>query len=205
MAERQYNDQYPTPEHLADAMTKFVAELYPSKSIIIESGCGEGRFLHAARKYWPNAYIIGVDNHPEYQQVVEAAGFQFWCGDFLYFIQSVGPEWLQNTLVLGNPPYFKDLPQQFVDKTLERSPAGGTHVAYLLRQSFRNSLKRAKTFVNRNACRVMRQVIGRPKFTKVGQDYSEYCVYLYEAGYHGHALDWKDPLYWKPKHLALAG
>lgn len=201
---KEANDNYPTPQPLADAITQFCYELFPQKKILIDPSCGEGNFLRPMLARWAGATTLGVDLVPDYLQPVQALGVPFVNADFIQYAPALGPGWLnENTLVLTNPPYGKNLPKRFI-QAITANAAPGCHIAFLLRQSFLGSIDRALRFKERKSLRIKRDIAGRPKFdvNSKQQDHSEYAVFIYEVGYSGHYLGWGDPLLWKPKHLA---
>lgn len=203
------NDNYPTEQPLADAITKFCFELFPEKRIVIEPSCGDGAFLKPAQQLWTQASFLGVDLVNAYRPSIEALSIPFVHADFLQYAAVLGPEWFgAGTLVITNPPYDNDLPQRFVE-VISQNSSPGCHIALLLRQSMLGGIGRAigvgKTpkFKERSSLRIKRDIAGRPKFRtdKKNQDNSEYAVFIFETGYHGHYIGWEDPLVWKPKHL----
>ena len=202
MAKARLNfDNYPTPEHLSGAMTTFVHELYPNKSIIIEPACGSGSFLKKTKELWPQAMQLGIDII-DYKAQIESLGVSFVQADNITYMASLGQQWLnENTLVITNPQYGGDGPQRLVEE-ISKHGRPGCHVALLLRQAFLGGIGRALHFKERDSLRIKRDVAGRPKFNSdsKSQDHSEYAVFIYEIGYHGHYLGWNKPLIWMPKH-----
>lgn len=207
--QRVVMDNYPTPQPLADAICRWLRELYPYKTVILEPSCGSGNFLRAAQQYWSHAsQILGIDLDPSHEEEVLKLGYQFVHADFLQYATLLGQSgWLgPQTIVPGNPPYSDDLPQKFIQAVYDHSQEGCV-TAFLLRQSFEAGIDRAVNFPARESLAYKRVVAGRPKFrtdTK-SQDNSEYAVYVYEKGHTGHYVGWKDPLIWKPKHLLKYG
>lgn len=198
------NDNYPTPVHLVEAITQFCFELFPKKQIIIEPSCGEGRFIQAAMKRWGTAAVYtGIDLVPDYEPAVKALGVPFVHADFVGYAPLLGHAWFNaQTLVVTNPPYANELPQAFIE-AISNNAEPGCHIALLLRHSFLGGIERALEFKYADSLRIKRDIAGRPKFNvnSKSQDHSEYAVYIYEVGYSGHYLGWKDRLIWKPKHL----
>jgi hypothetical protein len=196
-------DDYPTPQPLADEITKFLFELFPQKKILIEPACGEGNFIRPSKQLWTNAYHMGIDIFEKYRAPVESLAAQYFCSDFLAYAPILKQEWLrEETLVLGNPPYSNELPQRFVE-VISQNARPGCHIALLLRQGFLGGIGRALRFKERSSLLIKRDIAGRPKFNpnSKNQDHSEYAVYIYEVGYKGHYTGWEDPLIWKPSHL----
>lgn len=199
------HDDYPTPQPLADAITRFLFELFPYKQLLIEPACGEGNFIRIGRQLWTSGHHLGIDVFEKYRASVEALGAAFAQGDFLQIASILGTNgWLTSkSLVYGNPPYSQDFPQRFIE-AVSQNAQPGCHIAFLLRQSFSGGIGRATEFKERRSLRIKRDIAGRPKFdvNSKTQDHSEYAVFIYEVGYKGHYIGWEDPLIWKPKHLA---
>jgi hypothetical protein len=204
-------DDYPTPQPLADAIVKFLFEAFPWKKVFVDAGCGSGNFMRAALRYWTSeagCAHLGVDIVPKYRPAIETLGHPFFEGDFVKAAPDLGRAgWFGPTsLVYGNPPYGQDLPQRMIEAVSENS-LPGCHIAFLLRQSFLGGINRALHFKYRDSLRIKRDIAGRPKFNPndKSQDHSEYAVFIYEVGYSGPYLGWKEPLIWKPSHLKRLG
>jgi len=196
-------DNYPTPQPLADEMTKFCAELFPQKKMIIEPSCGAGNFIRSINQFFPNANKLGVDLVGTYEEEVKQLGVYFVNADMLQYLPMLGQSYLnEDTLVITNPPYSDDLPQRLIE-TVSQNAKPGCHIALLLRQAFLGGVGRALEFKERDSLRIKRDVAGRPKFNPNDkhQDHSEYGVFIYEVGYHGHYIGWQYPLVWKAAHL----
>jgi 23S rRNA G2445 N2-methylase RlmL len=199
------NDNYPTPQDLANAITRFCFELFPQKKLIIDPACGAGAFLLAARQLWETASFLGVDNEPKYAQSITSLGVPFVPTDFVQYAHALSQDWLnETTLVITNPPYSANLPERFLH-AVALAARPGCHVAFLLRHSFLGGIDRALYFSENDSLRIKRDIAGRPKFNieSKNQDHSEYAVYIYETGYHGNYIGWQERLIWKPRHLKL--
>jgi hypothetical protein len=100
-----------TPDALALAICKRLAEFGHNPEIIIEPSVGGGAFVRAARAVWPHARIFACDIDPN------AAGLALadraMVGDWLEFTTQLalfpeqGTVSRDRVLVLGNPPYTR--------------------------------------------------------------------------------------------------
>lgn len=93
-------DRHFTPYPLALVMCERIAEHIVPPRIIIEPSVGGGSIARAAKKVWPEAWIIGVDLDPkaEGRHVVD----EFILGDWIEVGADLG---VSVDLVLGNPPF----------------------------------------------------------------------------------------------------
>src|SRR5512140_1048311 len=120
------HDDYPTEQPLADAMTKFLFQLFPDKQLLIEPSCGAGNFIRMAKQLWTGGHHLGIDVFEKYRASVEALGATFSLGDFLSYVPVLGDNgWLTSkTLVYGNPPYSQDYPQRFIEAISKHAQPG---------------------------------------------------------------------------------
>ena len=93
---------------------------------IIESSAGAGAFLEVFNEFNPNLNVLAYDVEPESPLVSSQ--------DFL----QLDKEFDQNSIVIGNPPFKNNLDSQFINKSLEISPA----VAFILPGTWANSARK---------------------------------------------------------------
>jgi hypothetical protein len=182
--ERRGGDAYFTPPRLAEASCARLAGLIKIPTKVLEPGAGSGVFVHAARKQWDTAHVVGIDVAPQAHGILR----------FNFLLPGALPGIDIADLIIGNPPYM--LAEQFVDAALARLNFDG-HVAFLLRLSFLGGQKRADTLWSRRDLRWLLPITPRPSFTQDGKtDASEYALYVWERGYHGNA-EILAPLRWR--------
>lgn len=104
---------FQTPQQLAEAVCRLLADSIPCPATIVEPTCGVGNLLVAALKAFPGTHrALGVDINPEYVSVArqrvdrECQAADVTQGDFF------STEWKQYLtecpapiLVVGNPPW----------------------------------------------------------------------------------------------------
>lgn len=203
---RKENDAYHTPQALADAICNRLKERIGTPDLIIEPSAGTGAFVKAARKTWHrDPFILAVEPH-------EATYSYETCADSVYdetweeTIKDLraGPPILDQTLVVGNPPY--NLPgdghggnpttaERHIHLALDLLPSGAW-AAFLLRASFVAGQGRYKRLYEDHPLKGFWPVLGRPSFTNDGKtDQMEYAVFFWQKDYRG-PVD-LEPLEWK--------
>lgn len=93
-------DRYYTPNDVAEKIVSDLAQVVLREPrLIVEPSVGQGAFVLAARRHWPNASIVGIDLDEEAEglRLVDQA----IVGDCLEVERE--PETID--LVLGNPPF----------------------------------------------------------------------------------------------------
>lgn len=132
-AVRRLQDNYQTPLPAIEALAR---ELEPHRARIMtwaEPAAGDGNIISA---FWR---LLGVQ--PGAWRWAEIMEGRDYLADGIADHRGDGwgpatPYGLRG--IVTNPPYLGDLPQRFVDRSLDEAP----FVAYLLRQGFRGSQKR---------------------------------------------------------------
>jgi hypothetical protein len=194
-AVRRDHDAYMTPPTLVDSIVKAFEHLQPAR--VLEPSCGEGEFVLAMRRTWPNAQIVGVDIRPEVGPKIEASGAAFVASDFLL----IPPSALAHAdLIITNPPY--SLIHDFIRHALNgmRNDArlvllmrfghlvGSLDAQAWWRTPLENGLTPARQIVR------LMPVFPRPSFTGGGTDQTEYCVAVFLKGIDNGGLF--DPITW---------
>lgn len=111
-------DVYPTPCYVAEHL---LAQAFPeldSDDVVLEPGCGPGRFLQIIPAHVP---AIGVEIDPVLaQQARDLTGRRVICGDFRTVSIDVAP-----TACIGNPPFDLKLIDDFLARCYRLLPEGG--------------------------------------------------------------------------------
>jgi hypothetical protein len=198
MSTRVEKDAYPTPLPVARAICQRLAQMLLPPTYIIEPSAGTGSFLYAAREAWPGAPIYATDIQPGAEPACAATGTQ-WLGtcDWRNYVSQIAlPE---GTLVLGNPPFSQA--EEHIRETVMRLPAGGV-LAFLLKANFLSGERRARKLWTLPGFRYLLPIAGRPSFIKgekATNDFNEYCIYVWCAGWAGRPeivlphIQWKGP------------
>lgn len=131
---RQENDFYPTPIELCRAALGLIGEY--RFDTVLDPGCGAGVWGEAARKFWPDAEITGVDIKVPYIN----KNYNFIHeGNFLSPLHPMQKGYYD--LVIGNPPY--KFAEEFIRQGRECLGLFGRMVL-LLRLNFLEGQKRGK-------------------------------------------------------------
>jgi hypothetical protein len=194
---RREHDAYMTPMPLVESIVATIAKKYvPGPARILEPSCGDGEFVNAAHRRWPDATIVGVDIREECRAAIveRMTGPKFLNADFL----TIPTEALAVIdLILGNPPYA--LWERFVDHALRGMKDGAT-LAFLLRFNMLVggaekiavgdlSTQAWWTEPRANGLSPNRQIVDtlpifpRPSFTGTGTDATEYMVAIFRKGF----------------------
>ena len=183
---RREHDAYMTPMPLVEAIVARVATYAPNAMRIIEPSCGDGEFVGAIRKAWPDAHIAAIDIRPEVGEKIKALGAFFVAHDFL----KLPLEGLSTAdLILGNPPY--SLHTEFITHALDGMSDGAT-LAFLLRFNMLVGSMATQewwTTLRSNGLSPNRQIVDtlpifpRPSFTGTGTDATEYMLAIFRKGF----------------------
>ncbi len=139
------NDNYPTPQPLADKLIQEQVDNGVVPAVVIEPSCGAGAFIKAARKAWPNARIIGIDIVDYRRQAIANGADEFVCAPMERVIADIleAEQELGRVLVIGNPPF--SLAEEHITLIM-RLLNEGNLLSFLLRFSFFGSKSRAERF-----------------------------------------------------------
>jgi hypothetical protein len=110
-----------TPAWLVDGVLDVVLAGMPPPRSVLDPACGDGRFLAAAARRWPDAELHGVDVDPDALRDARAAlgpAARLHEGDGLRLPDRRGFD-----LVVGNPPYLSQLARR--SSRRGRSTLGG--------------------------------------------------------------------------------
>jgi hypothetical protein len=179
-AGREERGAFYTPELLALAMCRSLAELFGSPEYVFEPGCGGGAFLRAVREVWPKCHLLGVDLMPacDGPGLVEQRD--------LFTVDG------QHDLVIGNPDF--GIAERVVRHGIAHL-APHCHVAMLLRLTILGSETRVP-FHREHPLRYLQPIAQRPAFKKGGtSDPTEYGMFVWEQGFKGRG-EILPPLVW---------
>ncbi|MBP1467638.1 hypothetical protein EYB53_018130 [Candidatus Chloroploca sp. M-50] len=167
---RNLYDYYPTPYALADAVLANLAATGANPKTILDVGAGSGVFGTAARSWFPNAHITGIElrnePHPAAYDTWYAATDALLC------------ELPKVDAIIGNPPY--DLAEPILRRVLPQLNVAGCAL-FVLRLSFLGSVKR-EAFWNAHPAAEVSIIVPRPSFTADGKtDAAEYALFRWNA------------------------
>ena len=136
MRPRDVDDFYETPEALVDAYLQ--QHNFPFGDVIIDPGCGTGVFGRALRRYYPKAYLIGIEQNAT--RFPNPGCYNAWIhSDYLHLH---GVDGISADAVIGNPPY--KLAEQFFWQSLHNINGDG-YICFLLRLGFLESERRYRS------------------------------------------------------------
>jgi hypothetical protein len=197
--ERIENDNYPTEQSLADAICVSLQGLLPvSPDVVVEPSAGDGAFVQAARRAWPNTYIEAIELRPECREpLIKAGASNVQIARWEDWSEPTSPD--VNLLILGNPPY--EFGPQHVELCFQRMAGWkSAYLCFLLRASFLSTQKRYERFYKPGAAtcmpRFVKHVVERPSFrADGGTDQVEYTAVVWKYGhtgsYEGSWLSWR--------------
>ncbi len=172
---RNLDDHYATPPELADLICRALEQTFlPEPVNLLEPGCGEGFFLDAFKKVWPNAVRLGVELNPELEQMAVSRGHAVQAADLLEWVKTA-PDW---SGIITNPP-FKDA-EAWIDALLPRLDQNHGVLALLLRLNFLGGAGRYERLWKNNPPTAIWVMPARPGFTPDGlTDSIEYMVCIW--------------------------
>lgn len=195
-------DVCPTPEPLCDAICRRLVSLNPR--LILEPSAGDGNFVRAARRVWPEARVIAVE-----ARLVENP-----CQDDPLVIWHEGlsiEEYVRGhvldevDLVLGNPPF--SLAESHIRLLLDGLRKDSA-LAFLLRLGFYESKERLDFWENYPE-RYFAPIVPRPGFIlnkhgKPGTDSQAYGEMVWQKGFTGRPTRLKHIVWEKPRACKAA-
>jgi SAM-dependent methyltransferase len=187
-SKRRARGAYFTPDALAAAICRSLADEIGAPRDVLEPGCGGGAFLRAARAVWPGVDLDGVDLVPK----CEGPG-AIWPGSIFDLCEGklrAEDGW---ALIVGNPDFLHA--EKIVRHCLSLLAPGG-HLAFLLPLSFAASKQRRALFVT-YPCRYQQPIAGRPAFIGKTTGSQEYGLFVWRQGFKGRGQI-LPPLEWKP-------
>jgi hypothetical protein len=92
---RREHDAYMTPMPLVEAIVATVKLYVPNPARIIEPSCGDGEFIAALRKAYPEAAVGGIDIRPEVGEKITALGAVF--GAWIFQIGRHSRRWISSS------------------------------------------------------------------------------------------------------------
>jgi hypothetical protein len=181
---RRDNDLYPTPFGLCKGALSILPDTFIPE-IVIDPGCGDGRWGVECKKLFPNSTIIGIDIKENIK-----LDFSVYSGYHLidyvdYFpLDSIVKNELQKSinLVIGNPPY--KYTEEFIRNSLDYLEDGG-YLLFLLRLDFLASETRRKNLWREFPPKEVYICSKRPSFNTPKNrrtDGNNYAIYLWEKG-----------------------
>jgi hypothetical protein len=188
-AQKEEDENYPTPMPLCLAITAKVKELVTGTDVerfnILEPSAGAGHFVRAINATWPGSPIIAVDPRPKHQGLCEAAGATlFYPGMFESFVAKESKSFNDGKVLLavGNPPF--SLAQKHLELMFKTFPPG-SYINFLLRFGFMGGKERNLSFWDFQGLPYLRYLVPitpRPSFVKGRNDNSEYGLFIWKVG-----------------------
>lgn len=185
-AQKEEDENYPTPMNLALAITKKVKEVVTDSQgvhnlSLLEPSAGAGNFLKAMRATWDDSVIQVVDpvkkNHLALaaipNTVLNVNTFEYWVHNTRFE---------KPVLAVGNPPF--SLAQKHLEYMFTFFPKG-SFICFLLRFSFLGGRERNLKFWDFQGYSYLRNLIPitpRPSFVKGKNDNSEYGLFIWRVG-----------------------
>jgi hypothetical protein len=179
---RSLRDFYETPSELCDmALTLLYDDFDLRPNMILDPGCGNGRWGNSVRRTWKNDPLIhGIDLSVDLPSLTRYNIVT--TGDYLTF-EIVN----RYDLIVGNPPY--SLAEEFIDKSLGLVKDGG-FVFFLLRLDFLASQRRLASLYNvypKSGLNAVYVSSRRPSFYSTNGKHTvdtlEYAMFLWIKGY----------------------
>lgn len=96
---RQNEGIFFTPKKVRDLLFEKLHELGVNPKTVLEPSFGSGEFLLDAKREFPSAKLIGVEQNKTVFEAVKCPGAELTCGDFLTWSGKAD-------CIVGNPPYF---------------------------------------------------------------------------------------------------
>lgn len=184
MPERDDNDEYRTPYPFALAALKHMPTDWMKDSTrqfrCVDVGAGWGVWGEAFRDWQPSHLHVTVAGYELQERYnVKHWAYDVWVeGDMMQqFIPS------NINLMIGNPPYYKNIPEKLVYDVLPRMSRYGT-ICFLLNITWLNSARRFKMFQKHPLRKAV--VIPRPSFYGNGNTKADdYAFYYFVKDYDG--------------------
>jgi hypothetical protein len=194
---RRDNDFYPTPYGLCRDALSLLPETF-TPEIVLDPGCGEGRWGLTCKKRYPSSQIAGFDLSKEHIKV-SGNYFVFEFGDYVrplpflrkHFDAFPGLKELNINLVMGNPPY--KYAEEFIRNSLTHLANNG-YLLFLLRLDFLASEDRRKDLWKEFPPKSIHICSRRPSFNTPKDrktDGNSYAIYLWQKG-----MKWDTTLNW---------
>lgn len=187
---RNTDDHYATPPQLCELICKRLRDdgVIEDPVNILEPGCGEGFFLDAFRKVWPEAVSIGVDINEHLVDLARSRGHEVVHADLFSYARE-GPDW---SAIIGNPPF--SLLDEFIEACLPRVDPDFGSLAFLMRLDALGSKGRYDKIWSKHPPARVYVMPERPGFTPDGgTDSIEYQVGVWKPSHEGpselHFLD----------------
>lgn len=194
-AQKEEDENYPTPTSLCLAITAKVKELVTGADVgrfnLLEPSAGAGSMVRAMAATWPGRPIVAVDPRPKHKGMCEAAGASlFFPGTFESLIAD---HWqvfpavqevlsTQQILAVGNPPF--SLAQKHLE-LMFKNFSKGSYICFLLRFGFLGGKERNLSFWDFQGLPYLRYLVPitpRPSFVKGRNDNSEYGLFIWKVG-----------------------
>lgn len=176
-SERDLDDHYATPPQLTELIcNQLKKEVCPDPVNVLEPGCGEGTFLDAIEKVWPEADRMGVELNPALVRRANKKGHNVVKADVIEWSKTA----LDWHLIIGNPP-FKHADEFILALQKWLDPDHGT-LAFLLRLNAFGSKGRYEKLWSKVMPYHVYILTARPGFTPDGRsDSIEYMVALFRS------------------------
>jgi hypothetical protein len=188
-AERKSYDSYPTPVEFTGEIVRRIGEIIPyTPKLIIEPSAGDGAFVRAVKKEWPEIPILAVEIQDRAEKLYEAGASGVYQTDWVEWTRAVdrartpaGP-WL----FIGNPPFV--LAREHIEAAMWIMQPG-EWIAFLLRINFFGAATRRDFWAKkRDRLRYLIPFCERPDFRGDGKsDPTEYGMFIFQKGWTGNA------------------
>lgn len=96
---RQAEGIFFTPKKVRDVLFEKLKELGVKPTTLLEPSFGSGEFLLDAKRHFPTAKLVGVEQNETVFKAVKCPDAELICGDFLSWTGKAD-------CIVGNPPYF---------------------------------------------------------------------------------------------------
>lgn len=154
--ERREGDFYPTPDGMTEDIVSYIADNYGKDySRVLDIGAGHGVFGAAVRNIMNTDLLDGVESDPEFEHHSAYSNwinqdFNLWLNDNPY------------DLIIGNPPYVKNLPV-WVNRARDMLAPKGIF-CWLLRTEFMAGKRRQREIFSKWRPYEVVQIVGRVSF-----------------------------------------
>lgn len=193
------HDHFPTPMPLVGVCVARIAELAIDPAPrILDVGAGDGRWGMVARRYWPDATIVGVEIRDVEAEAAWRKNYDYWLHCNFLSLKAVPydcPD--QFDVIIGNPPF--KIAQRLVKRCIANLAPSG-YLNFLLRLGFLCGQRRNRDFWPSYEVQHFDLCPKRPSFSvDGGTDMTEYGLYRWQEGFKGQPtfgrLDYFDDKY----------
>ncbi len=177
---RQEQGIFFTPKKVRDVLFTKLQTLEVKPKVLLEPSFGSGEFLLDAKRFFPEAKLLGVEKNEDLFKSVSLPDAELTCCDFL--------DWRGKAdLIVGNPPYFvmKDKKEYnevmtgrpniyvlFLYKCLTEHLEENGILAFILPTSLYNCsyYQPMRNYIRKNTTVLYVETLDKPGFYETGQD-----------------------------------